>query len=452
MNKRYLKGLAALLALGLVAAACGDDDDTGGDAAAGDSPDEAAADSGDIMDVVAEDPLSGPEGSGMDRGVSDDSVKIGCIADVRSYAGFEDGVRARFARANDEGGVHGRTIELVGCEDDGGDQQQFQSLTRELVQQDEVFGMITIEGVIPQAAFDFMSQQQVPHTGWGFLPGFCGTRWGFGWNGCLIGNALDDQVPHAVEQANLAEAIIAATGMEGSDVKIALQGEDTESSNVAEEQYVDVWENAGAEVVYAAQNIPVPGPTSDFTPFVRELLDAEPNVVSVSTNFANVGGFTAALTASGYDGTIFNYVAYIPGLLEQSEQLAQALEGSYINSQIVPQEQQTPFVKQMETDLEAADAETGSFITFGGAIGYAQANLWVGLLEAAGEDLDTRTFDENVNGEGTTVTAGADGGPGDLQWPQHHFLPTDCAAVLKVEGGAYTVASEFSCYESIRVR
>ena len=452
MNKRLLRLLSLVLVLGFIAAACGSDDDKGSDASKDDTTTTAAAgdDSGDINEIVKSDPLTGKEGSGLDRGVSDDSVKIGCIQDAKSYSGFEDGIKARFARANAEGGVNGRKIDFLGCNDEAGDQQQFLSLSKQLVEQDDAFGVITIEGVIPQASFDYWNQKEVPYTGWGFLPGFCGTRWGFGWNGCLSGNALDDAVPHAVVQTNLAEAIIDAAKL--TDVKVAIQGQDTESSKVAEEQYVKVFENAGAEVVYKAKNIPVPGPTTDYTPFVRPLLEAKPNLVMVSTSFGDVGGFTAALRSAGYEGEIFNFVAYIPGLLQAVPALSQALEGSYINTQIVPQEQQTPFVQQMEKDLEAAKAATGKFITFGGALGYAQANLWVGLLEAAGKDLNTKTFDQAVNVKGTKVTPGFEGGIGDTNWPGNKFLPTNCAAIVKVEGGKFTLAKAFECYEPLRVR
>jgi hypothetical protein len=146
-----------------------------------------------------------------------------------------------------------------------------------------------------------------------------------------------------------------------------------------------------------------------------------------------------------------NFVAYIPGLLDASKQLAQAIEGSYINTQIVPQEQQTDWVKQMETDLESSKAATGKFITFGGALGYAQANLWVAMLEAAGKDLNTKTFDQAVNVKGITVDEG-DGAIGAVSFPTNHFLPTDCAAIVKVESGKFVVAKDYDCYDSIPVK
>jgi hypothetical protein len=33
-----------------------------------------------------------------------------------------------------------------------------------------------------------------------------------------------------------------------------------------------------------------------------------------------------------------------------------------------------------------------------------------------------------------------------------HFLPTDCAAIVKIANGQFTVATPFKCYDSLRVR
>ena len=111
---------------------------------------------------------------------------------------------------------------------------------------------------------------------------------------------------------------------------------------------------AGAEVVYNEHNMPLQ--TSDYTPFVQSLLDAEPNLVMVAVAFENVGGLTAALRGSGYEGDTVNFVGYLPGLLDASPQLAAALDGSYVNTQIPPQESQTPYILQVEDDLEAVRA------------------------------------------------------------------------------------------------
>ena len=161
-------------------------------------------------------------------------------------------------------------------------------------------------------------------------------------------------------------------------------------------------------------------------------------------------GLSAALTSAGYDGVMMNFVGYIPGLLESSPQLAAALDGAYVNTQLVPQEAQTPYILQVEDDLEAVGAENGRFITFGAGLAYMEADLVVQLLEAAGPDLNTQTFDAAANGGGFRYEPLA-GGPGAMNYPEDHFLPTDCAAVVRIEGTTYHIVEDFTCYDSYPV-
>ena len=73
------------------------------------------------------------------------------------------------------------------------------------------------------------------------------------------------------------------------------------------------------------------------------------------------------MNASGYKGTNVNYVAYIPGLLGTSAQLAKAVDGSFVSSQIVPSEENTAYIKQVQSDLQASGAKTGKFMTLADA-------------------------------------------------------------------------------------
>src|SRR5690606_16981695 len=99
-----------------------------------------------------------------------------------------------------------------------------------------------------------------------------------------------------------------------------------------------------------------------------------------------------------------------------------------------------------EADLEASDAEGGTTIQLGTSLGYEMASLIVQAVEAAGPDLDTRTFDEAVNGGEFVFRPGHPGGAGDIAFPNGHFIPNACAAMLGVESAAYTVALDFQCF------
>src|SRR5687768_2791785 len=120
MRQTMLRAATVLFAVSLVAASCGDDDDddasdatgvdTTAESAAGDdstttaadgatddtaAPDDTATDdttgggadgltpdapdAAELDAAVAGDPLVGPEGSGLTRGVTDDTVTFGCV-------------------------------------------------------------------------------------------------------------------------------------------------------------------------------------------------------------------------------------------------------------------------------------------------------------------------------------------------------------------------------------
>jgi branched-chain amino acid transport system substrate-binding protein len=292
MRRTYVKAVAALFAVSLVAAACGDDDDdssdatsattaaatsattTGGSAAATTAGSSTGTDdllqapnAAELEAAVANDPLKGAPGTGKTRGITDTSVKFGCVIQASAYDGAEEAFKARFERANAEGGVHGRKIEMLACEDDAVSESTNLQLVRRQVLQEEVFGMLTVTAQTAVPSTDFMTENEVPYFGWALNPGFCGHRWGFGLNGCLIGGFLPDLVPHAVDQGNISLAIIKAAGLEAKDVRFAAQSADDPTSAAGAALYQAAFENAGATVVYNEHNMPLQ--TSDYTPTCR---------------------------------------------------------------------------------------------------------------------------------------------------------------------------------------
>src|SRR3954466_8121943 len=163
--------------------------------------------------------LTGTAGSGLTRGVSSGSVKIGCYLQQASFAGADAGYKARFSRANSTKELPGgRTIDFQACQDDGSNAQTNLQIIQKLVQQDQVFGIVGIAADVLPASTDFMNTNQVPYYGWGFLPGFCHTRWGFGFDGCLITANTDNPL---VYQSNLALGPIEAAGLKPAEAKVA---------------------------------------------------------------------------------------------------------------------------------------------------------------------------------------------------------------------------------------
>jgi ABC-type branched-subunit amino acid transport system substrate-binding protein len=454
------------VALSLLAAACGDDDDgsAGSASTASSSPSGASgttsatsatsASSGGTggaaaatypQDVGTAADLRGKVGSGLTRGVTATEITVGCITTKQFYPGYDQGAQARFERANREG-LNGRKIKMLSCEDDGGDPTTMQNAVRSMVQQDDVFALIENSNAFLPATSDFLGDNEVPFTGAGYVPGFCGTRWGFGYNGCLIGTSGADLVPHPYDNASLVDAPLKAGNLTAADAKVAILGNDNDASRAGNAQFKSLFEKRGAKVVYEESSVPASG-TVDYTPFIQAIKSSGANLVVLDTTFADIGPMTGGLTAAGFTGPIVNFVAYQPGLLEQSPDLAKALEGAYINAQTEPQETQSPYVQQVQQDLQAISAPTD--IKFGTALGYEHANLLVQLLQAAGPTLDTKTFDSAANGGGFTYKPGHPGGAGDLPYPTGHFVAAPCAAMVKVSQGKYTVSVPFSCYDLV---
>lgn len=463
-GKRTARVLAALSVMALAVAACGSDKKTDNTTAPTTAPGTTTPGTttpggtgtpnapGRVEAIAAADakvkdlPLGGKAASGLTRGITDTTVKIGCIFEVNNYAGFEEAIKARFG----SGDVNGRKLELLPCEDDAGDPANTLTIAKRLVEQDEVFGIITAtQGMSPPVA-TYLNDNEVPYIGWGFVDAFCAKRWAFGFDGCLNGLFSDPKdVPTAYVNPYLVQPMVEASGIAPKDVRAAIIGSDNDAGRGGNANYSSLFVNLGATVVYAEAVVPVPGPTTDYTPFVNAALEKDPNIILISTQFSDVGGMTAALKAAGYKGAIMNFVAYVPGLLDALPQLAQALEGTYVLASLVPQEQQNGYIKVVEDALVASGTTTGNFITFGGALGFLMGDQMASMINAAGKDLNTTTFDKAVNGGGYTYNSPGEGGPCPINFPGAHFYSASGSALVKVVGGKFEVTSPYTCYPPV---
>src|SRR5215213_8667790 len=141
MRRNWLVGLFAVLSL--VGAACGDDDDGN------------AAQQTDDNEKV-------------DNGVTADTIKVSLViaktgSAATAHADFDKGFEAYIEMINDDGGVNGRKIEVVGVSDDTGDANRNKAEIQAAVEQDKVF---TVLGCFPQfGAVDFINTTKLPLIG-----------------------------------------------------------------------------------------------------------------------------------------------------------------------------------------------------------------------------------------------------------------------------------------------
>ncbi|HMG45735.1 MAG TPA: ABC transporter substrate-binding protein [Acidimicrobiales bacterium] len=418
--KRRTVGVLALVLL--VVSACGTSgDDSDSSDGGNDGNDEPAA----------------PQESQTARGVSADEIRVGGVAQLEYYPGIDVGAKARFERANRDGGVHGRKITLTGVQDDASDASRGASIVRDLVQSEEVFAVLPVTSVnfLPQSS-DFLQEEEVPYIGWGMVPGFCGSEWGYGFSGCLIN-------PDIANTSTI-DPMLEELDKPADEVRAAIQAGDDDSGRGALGLYESVLQDRGAEVVYSEANAPPAGQTTDWTPYAQEMLAQDPDIVVMSLDFPGSVGLNGALRAAGFEGATMGYVAYVPGVLDEQADAAAALEGTYVNVQVPPQEDDSPATQQIEDDLEAIGEEP--FMTFGVSLGYWQADMFIAMLEATGEDLTPQAFHDTVNG-GFTYEPELEGAVGPIEFPDALNRPAPCAGLVQVREGQYESSQEFSCYE-----
>lgn len=166
---RKYRWLALLVALLLVAGACGGDDD--GDDGATDDPD--TSENGDAGDEGDDDDDDDAASADPDPGMDDSTIKIGASyplsGPASAYSVISEGVEACFEAINAEGGIEmadgaTRTIDYI-ILDDGYDPAQAVQNAQRLVEQEEVFAIINPLGTPNNTAIrEYMNEQEVPQA------------------------------------------------------------------------------------------------------------------------------------------------------------------------------------------------------------------------------------------------------------------------------------------------
>ncbi len=435
---RAAKLVAGVLALGLIAAACGDD----GSKAATTTTVKASGTTASTGSGTAS------TGSGTGSGTSTaatgtctagaPTIKIGGLAQAQNFAGMDEGIKAIVDKVN-KTCIGGRKLEFVGLKDDGSDPAKNLSLAQSLVEQDKVFAIIATSAVLLPATTDYLASKKVPFFGWGFMPGFCGKdSWGYGFNGCLSAFALGFSKK---TNGSLTAPIATIVKKDADKMTMVTFSSDDDSGKFGDLQYNALFTKAQV-VGHAA--VPVQG-AGDYTQFVNLVKDKKPDAVMISTDFVSGIKMKGALKAAGYTGVVYDYVTYIPGLLDSSKDTAAALEGGYSESQFPANEDNTAAIKQITADLAASGSKL-PFATQGASIGYWSTDLLRQMLvaTAAKGDITADNFRKVVEGGFTSTTV--DGGLGPVKFPDYHLDLAPCSGLVQVVGGKYVSAVPFKCY------
>lgn len=440
MGKVWRAPAALLIATTLVAAACSEDSSSG-DGGSGGTLDTEAAElteggtwEAPGVEVSTDDLECGMAAEDPARGVTDDSVRVGGLLTESGpttalYTDSEAGARARFERANAEGGVHGRTIDFVGAEDDGMESSRQVDAARRLVDE-EVFAVVPLLSAIPSWQETFCDAV-MPTFGWAFTAAWCNTTVAFGITGCLVN---PDPSYNSIAIGAIVEAL------EGTDNTLALIGNEDEAAQIGLDKTAEALERYGVEVVYAENILSPTSPIADPSPVVSDITTSNdggpPAMVYQITDFANTSAITQALVAAGYEGKLLNAVGYDPRLAG-----FEGFDGSLINLQWAPFESEDiDFVQQMNADFDeyAPDANRG----LPAAAGYIAADMFLAGLEETGPDLTVDSFLETLNGDWVYSTPDF---RGDTRFPINHVISTPCTNLVELQDGEYSAATAIVC-------
>jgi ABC-type branched-subunit amino acid transport system substrate-binding protein len=380
-------------------------------------------------------------------GVTGTTVTVGGVLTKTSASGYstkdaEIGARARFQRANEAGGVHGRRIEFAGAEDDNQDAAKGDAAAKKLVQRDKVFALVPVHAPNFGGA-TFLEQQGVPWFGWATGPQWCGTETGFGYNGCLAPK------PGAGSQTwwgnQMAELIGGSAGK-----TVYIQTTDSSGSKYGGRTIAQSFQAAGFTLAGLNSGLPAAAPPPDWLPYVNKIMtsdggEAPDLVVSIIAGTKFNTGLYAALKKAGYKGLLSDATSYDAAILKDPA-TARALEGVIAAPMFEPFESQAPEIAQLKADVEKA--APGTALTQHLAIGYWAADIFLKVLEQTGRDLTRERFLATANGSFTYENAGF----GRIQYPKDHTEPNGCGALVKLEGGAFKVAKNMKCFDNVPLK
>ena len=285
------------------------------------------------------------------------------------------GAKARFARANTEGGVNGRKINYLGAADNKLDPSQDLSTVKKIVEQDKAFAIVPMVSPMLAQGGTYLVTNKVPFFGWGITPAFCNNDVGFGFTGCLVPIAKDDEVSTA--SAGLIDKLLGHQGRHRQDRRHDLRGR--HGRHLRHQGHPGGVRRRPLEGHLREVGASLERPVTDFSPYTQAILTSNggkaPDVVFHVTTVPNVVGLSSALTNAGFKGPQENAVTYDPAFL-QSAASRTALNNGYVFIQYGSFQNGSAANTQMLKDVQAVDPSQ-KVLTQDIAIGYYSADIFL---------------------------------------------------------------------------
>jgi branched-chain amino acid transport system substrate-binding protein len=381
--------------------------------------------------------------NGSTPGVTDSTILVGGLIAVtgplgQQFRATEAGFRAYIEHVNEQGGVHGRTIEVVRVANDNTDTARNLEEARGLVERDGVFAVAPVSTPVFGAA-EYLAERGVPTFGWNIQD-----EWRFGES--LIGHPAswfrEDPPP---EDPQPIQSYIARTlGFS----RVGVMAYTAPQSRQCGQDTIDAFRHYGLDVVF--EDLSLPFGVTDVTADVQKMrdegveylvtcMDVNGNVLVARTLQRErldismswpTGYEQEALDAFGAD--LFRNVYFTTAFLPfESAELSPGMQ-----------------LYLQELPARAPDAPIGNQ----SIIGWISAMLFVEALEAAGPEPTREAVIAAVR---AMDDFDADGilPPTDYTAPPEVRGPAPCGgAVVTVEGSEFVQVFEqpFLCLGSVR--
>ena len=180
---------------------------------------------------------------------------------------------------------------------------------------------------------------------------------------------------------------------------------------------------------------------------------SKPNIVFISTPFGDVGGIASALKAAGYKGISDGLRQLLPGAAAVVEpSWPPPCRVSTSTPRWCPQEENSP--GYMKQELAAPHRHRPAALPHPGGVDRLRRGRRVHRA-APGRRHEPQHQDvrPDVNdGNFVSFTDDHRADRASSTWPAAHFLPADCAAIVKVSGTVYNVVNPYKCYTSYTIK
>jgi ABC-type branched-subunit amino acid transport system substrate-binding protein len=367
-----------------------------------------------------------------ETGVTDSSVKLGFISAETGAAastgnGAGEACKARIERANAEGGVNGRTIDLEAVDDQSGPGNLDKA--KDLVENRKVFALVN------NSALAFISQRYLADAG---LP--------------VIGGGFDGSYYYDPGNENFISGLGKGAPVPGltydTAAKIMKKLKATKMAAIGYGISESSSENAKANYTYAAPaqglegvylNTSVDFGSTDVGPVVLGIKNSGADAVYMplnsSTNLAIVLGLKqngaqmkANVMATGYGQELLDDP--VASILTKNDVFQTGFK---------PIELKDKATKQFMKDRKKYTTLTG-LPDWGEYTGYVTCDIFVTGLELAGKDLTRQGFVDAVRSQDAYDAAGLSCAPYDFTLENYSYVdPTSCQWYAIVQDGKFKV-------------